>query len=66
MCMWLINVINAVTGNLDEPGGSMFSSPAIDVLERRGRIRRGPGLVWPLEKPCATSSGVRRRASVAP
>jgi hypothetical protein len=26
--MWLINVLNAVTGNLDEPGGSMFPTPA--------------------------------------
>jgi hypothetical protein len=28
--MWLINVLNAVTGNLDEPGGSMFPAPAVD------------------------------------
>jgi anaerobic selenocysteine-containing dehydrogenase len=36
LCMWLINVLNAVTGNLDEPGGSMFSSPAIEVRRKVG------------------------------
>ncbi|MFY0652674.1 MAG: molybdopterin-dependent oxidoreductase [Cyclobacteriaceae bacterium] len=29
--MWLVNVFNILTGNFDEPGGAMFSSPAIDV-----------------------------------
>ncbi len=28
---WLINVLNAVTGNLDVPGGAMFPNPAFDV-----------------------------------
>src|SRR4051794_690709 len=28
---WLINVLNAVTGNLDVPGGAMFANPAFDV-----------------------------------
>ena len=43
LCMWLINVINAVTGNLDEPGGSMFSTPAIDVLHAAGGFGAGRG-----------------------
>ena len=43
LCMWLINVLNAVTGNLDEPGGSMFSSPAIDVLGTVGGFGAGRG-----------------------
>ena len=43
LCMWLINTINAVTGNLDEPGGSMFSLPAIDVLQPTGGIGVGRG-----------------------
>ena len=43
LCMWLINVINAVTGNLDEPGGSMFSTPAIDVLGAAGGFGAGRG-----------------------
>lgn len=29
---WLINVLNIVTGNLDEPGGAMFTRPAFDVV----------------------------------
>lgn len=33
---WLINVLNAVTGNLDRPGGSMFCSPPVDL----GRLLR--------------------------
>jgi anaerobic selenocysteine-containing dehydrogenase len=28
---WLINVLNAVTGNLDSPGGAMFPTPPVDV-----------------------------------
>lgn len=28
---WLVMVINAVTGNLDRPGGTMFSTPIVDV-----------------------------------
>ena len=43
LCMWLINVINAVTGNLDEPGGSMFTTPAIDVLHAAGGFGAGRG-----------------------
>lgn len=29
---WLIDVINVVTGNLDRPGGPMFTSPAVDLV----------------------------------
>ncbi len=32
ICHWLINVINVVTGNLDQPGGAMFTRPAIDLV----------------------------------
>jgi anaerobic selenocysteine-containing dehydrogenase len=28
---WLINLVNAVTGNLDRPGGHMFTSPPVDL-----------------------------------
>ena len=31
-CQWLINVLNVVTGNLDRPGGAMFTLPAFDPL----------------------------------
>jgi anaerobic selenocysteine-containing dehydrogenase len=29
---WLLNVLNALTGNLDREGGSMFTTPAVDVV----------------------------------
>ncbi|MEH6590043.1 MAG: molybdopterin-dependent oxidoreductase [Halioglobus sp.] len=29
---WLIQLINIVTGNLDKPGGSMFTLPAVDQV----------------------------------
>jgi anaerobic selenocysteine-containing dehydrogenase len=29
---WLIDVLNTITGNLDEPGGAMFARPAIGGL----------------------------------
>lgn len=32
ICQWLIQVLNLVTGNLDRPGGVMFTSPAVDPL----------------------------------
>jgi len=31
LSMWLVNVINILTGNFDEPGGYMFTTPAIDL-----------------------------------
>ena len=32
VCQWLINVLNTVTGNLDRPGGAMFTLPAFDPV----------------------------------
>ena len=32
VCQWLINVLNIVTGNLDRPGGAMFTTPAFDPI----------------------------------
>ena len=32
VCQWLINVLNTVTGNLDRPGGAMFTRPAFDPI----------------------------------
>ncbi|CAM2903163.1 molybdopterin oxidoreductase family protein [Skermania piniformis] len=28
---WLVNTVNAVTGNLDRPGGQMFATPPVDA-----------------------------------
>lgn len=38
---WLINLLNLVTGNLDRPGGAMFTRPAVDVLKRTRRGSHG-------------------------
>ena len=34
LSQWLINVLNILTGNLDRPGGAMFTAPAIDLVQR--------------------------------
>ena len=53
LTQWLITVFNIVTGNLDTPGGTMFSKPAFEVLtagkpgkkgfaDRLSRVRKLP------------------------
>jgi len=55
---WLINALNVVTGNFDQPGGAMFSTPAVDILSltqlaigqgpagrRRQRVSGLPGFI---------------------
>ncbi len=32
LCLWLINVINIISGNFDKKGGAMFTLPAIDFI----------------------------------
>jgi anaerobic selenocysteine-containing dehydrogenase len=32
LCQWLISALNLLTGNLDRPGGVMFTHPAVDVV----------------------------------
>jgi anaerobic selenocysteine-containing dehydrogenase len=47
VCQWLINVLNAVTGNLDSPGGAMFTLPAFDpVTAPQGLSPRGSYARW--------------------
>lgn len=41
VCQWLVNALNAVTGHLDEAGGAMFPSPAIDIADRRFGLSPG-------------------------
>jgi anaerobic selenocysteine-containing dehydrogenase len=36
LCQWLVNVLNILTGNLDRPGGAMFTRPAVDLIRLRG------------------------------
>ncbi len=44
-CQWLIQVINIATGNLDRPGGVMFTTPAFDLVGGPGS-RPGHHGVW--------------------
>jgi anaerobic selenocysteine-containing dehydrogenase len=47
LCQWLINVLNIVTGNLDRPGGAMFTLPAFDpVTAPEGVAPRGSFGRW--------------------
>lgn len=41
---WLVNTLNAVTGNLDRPGGQMFASPPIDATRLLRRLGSGYGM----------------------
>ncbi len=34
LCQWLIQVLHVLTGNLDRPGGAMFTAPAFDLVSR--------------------------------
>lgn len=36
LACWLITALNVVTGRLDEPGGVMFTKPAVDLLHGGG------------------------------
>ncbi len=36
LCQWLIQLLNIATGNLDKPGGSMFTLPAVDQINTVG------------------------------
>jgi anaerobic selenocysteine-containing dehydrogenase len=40
---WLVNTVNAMTGNLDRPGGQMFATPAIDLARLTKRFSPGYG-----------------------
>ncbi|HET8621611.1 MAG TPA: molybdopterin-dependent oxidoreductase [Acidimicrobiales bacterium] len=41
---WLVDVLNAVTGNLDRPGGAMFTTAAAGASNTRGTPRVGRGV----------------------
>jgi len=40
VCQWAVQTINVLTGNLDRPGGTMLTTPAVDLV---GRGVLGPG-----------------------
>jgi anaerobic selenocysteine-containing dehydrogenase len=62
LCLWLINVLNILTGHLDEPGGYMFATPALDILGKlgpytkhdryRSRVRQVPEFMGELPVAC--------------
>jgi anaerobic selenocysteine-containing dehydrogenase len=41
---WLVDVLNALTGNLDRPGGAMFTRAAAGAANTRGTPRHGRGV----------------------
>ena len=41
---WLIDVVNVLTGNLDRPGGIMWTTPATGSPTTRGVPGEGTGL----------------------
>jgi len=45
VCVWAINCLNVLTGNLDRVGGAMFTDPAIDAVGT-GLIGRGHFGAW--------------------
>jgi anaerobic selenocysteine-containing dehydrogenase len=45
VCQWAIQCLNLVAGNLDHEGGTMFTSPAIDMVGR-GLIGKGHVGLW--------------------
>lgn len=45
VAQWAIQMLNLLTGRLDEVGGAMFTSPAIDVVGRR-IVGRGHHDAW--------------------
>ena len=62
LCLWLVSVLNALTGHLDEPGGAMFATPALDILGKpapyerynryRSRVRGVPEFMGELPVAC--------------
>jgi anaerobic selenocysteine-containing dehydrogenase len=44
LASWLVDVLNVLTGNLDRPGGAMFSKAAAGASNTRGRPRVGKGV----------------------
>ncbi len=63
LCQWAVQALNVLTGNLDRPGGTMFTTPAVDLVgrgvvgpggfsRRRSRVRSLPGFGG--ELPVAT------------
>src|SRR4051794_21604535 len=46
LASWLVDVINALTGNLDAPGGVMFTKGAAGAPNTKGEPGRGRGVAY--------------------
>jgi anaerobic selenocysteine-containing dehydrogenase len=44
LASWLVDVLNVLTGNLDRPGGAMFTRAALGASNTRGAPRYGRGV----------------------
>jgi anaerobic selenocysteine-containing dehydrogenase len=44
LASWLVDVLNVLTGNLDRPGGAMFTTPAAGSATTHGEPGRGRGV----------------------
>jgi anaerobic selenocysteine-containing dehydrogenase len=44
LASWLVDVVNTLTGNLDRPGGAMFTRAAAGAANTRGEPGRGKGV----------------------
>lgn len=44
VCSWLVDVLNALTGHLDEPGGAMWPRSAAFAANTQGRAGQGRGV----------------------
>ena len=51
LAAWLVDVLNALTGNLDRPGGAMFPHPAHEKERRKTRAFRTRSLDEPRARP---------------
>jgi anaerobic selenocysteine-containing dehydrogenase len=56
---WLIDVLNAVTGNLDRQGGVMFSSSAVDLAGLAARSARAAATTGGAAESRACRNGQR-------
>jgi anaerobic selenocysteine-containing dehydrogenase len=44
LASWLVDVVNVLTGNLDRPGGAMFTKAAAGAANTRGKPGEGHGI----------------------
>ena len=53
---WLIDVVNVLTGNLDRPGGIMWTTPATGSPTTRACRRRARAFAWHADGPACAGS----------